>query len=97
MEFSSDEKVQYSKYILHALLPFLKRFYNDQMEEKKIEAKIQGTFFNSRVRRASEFMNDENSFHILYIGLIAITLDGHDRSWKCIRILHCSKLRKFHL
>ncbi|KAM7513894.1 hypothetical protein LguiA_003477 [Lonicera macranthoides] len=42
LEFSSDEKVQYSKYILHALLPFLKRFYNEQMEEKRIEAKIQG-------------------------------------------------------
>ncbi|CAK9139413.1 unnamed protein product [Ilex paraguariensis] len=39
---SDDEKVQYSKYILQVLLPFLKRFNEEQMMEKDFEARIQG-------------------------------------------------------
>ncbi|KAM7518021.1 hypothetical protein LguiB_016983 [Lonicera macranthoides] len=42
LEFSNEEKVKYSKYILHKLLPFLKRLNEEQMAEKEVEAKIQG-------------------------------------------------------
>lgn len=37
--------MEYSKYILHKLLPFLKRLNEEQMTEKEVEAKIQGTIY----------------------------------------------------
>ncbi|KAD7117477.1 hypothetical protein E3N88_04745 [Mikania micrantha] len=39
---SSDQKVQYSIYILHVLLPFLKRLNEEYTKEKMIESEIQG-------------------------------------------------------
>ncbi|XP_076940882.1 lysine-specific demethylase JMJ25-like [Bidens hawaiensis] len=39
---SADQKVQYSIYILHVLLPFLKRLNEEQENEKRIESEIQG-------------------------------------------------------
>nr|GEX51675.1 JmjC domain-containing protein [Tanacetum cinerariifolium] len=44
-EPSTDQKIQYSIYILHVLLPFLKRLIGEHIKEKQIETKIQGTFF----------------------------------------------------
>ncbi|GKE00115.1 hypothetical protein Tco_1388098, partial [Tanacetum coccineum] len=41
-EPSADQKIQYSIYILHVLLPFLKRLNEEHIKEKQIEAKIQG-------------------------------------------------------
>ncbi|GJU56467.1 JmjC domain-containing protein [Tanacetum coccineum] len=40
-EPSADQKIQYSLYILHVLLPFLKRLNEEHIKEKQIEAKIQ--------------------------------------------------------
>ncbi|PWA78803.1 JmjC domain-containing protein [Artemisia annua] len=40
-EPSADQKVQYSVYILHVLLPFLKRLNDEHIKEKMVEAKIQ--------------------------------------------------------
>ncbi|PWA85572.1 zinc finger, ZZ-type, JmjC domain-containing protein [Artemisia annua] len=42
-EPSADQKVQYSVYILHVLLPFLKRLIDKHIKEKMMEAKIQVT------------------------------------------------------
>ncbi|KAK3016022.1 hypothetical protein RJ639_007341, partial [Escallonia herrerae] len=42
LEFSNEEKVSYSKYILQELLPLLKRLNEEQTMEREIEAKIQG-------------------------------------------------------
>ncbi|PIN05090.1 putative transcription factor 5qNCA, contains JmjC domain [Handroanthus impetiginosus] len=42
VEFSDEEKMQYSKYMLRMLLPFLKQFHAEQLTEKEMEAKIQG-------------------------------------------------------
>nr|XP_043626937.1 lysine-specific demethylase JMJ25-like [Erigeron canadensis] len=39
---SVDQKVQYSIYILHVLLPFLERLNKEHIQEKLIESKIQG-------------------------------------------------------
>ena len=39
-----DQKVRYSIYILHVLLPFLKRLKEEHSKEKEVEAKIQGIF-----------------------------------------------------
>ncbi|XP_019149745.1 PREDICTED: lysine-specific demethylase JMJ25-like isoform X2 [Ipomoea nil] len=41
-EVSSEEKVQYSKYISRLLLPFLRQFNAEQMTEREVEAKIRG-------------------------------------------------------
>ncbi|GFY91364.1 transcription factor jumonji (jmjC) domain-containing protein [Actinidia rufa] len=40
LEVSEEEKLQHSKYILKALLPFLKNLNQEQMIEKKVEATI---------------------------------------------------------
>ncbi|CAH9109939.1 unnamed protein product [Cuscuta europaea] len=42
VEFSQDEQVQYSKYILQVLLPFLRQDDAQQIREKETEAQIQG-------------------------------------------------------
>ncbi|KAI3451667.1 hypothetical protein Pfo_008332 [Paulownia fortunei] len=42
LEFSDEEKMQYSKYLLRMLLPFLKQFHAEQLAEKEMEAKIRG-------------------------------------------------------
>nr|XP_017246916.1 PREDICTED: lysine-specific demethylase JMJ25-like [Daucus carota subsp. sativus]XP_017246917.1 PREDICTED: lysine-specific demethylase JMJ25-like [Daucus carota subsp. sativus]XP_017246918.1 PREDICTED: lysine-specific demethylase JMJ25-like [Daucus carota subsp. sativus]XP_017246919.1 PREDICTED: lysine-specific demethylase JMJ25-like [Daucus carota subsp. sativus]XP_017246920.1 PREDICTED: lysine-specific demethylase JMJ25-like [Daucus carota subsp. sativus] len=42
LKFTEEEKIEYSKYIIPMLLPFLKQFNEEQMKEKAIEAKIQG-------------------------------------------------------
>ncbi|XP_022726110.1 lysine-specific demethylase JMJ25-like [Durio zibethinus] len=42
LEFSDDEKVQHSRYLLQTLLPYIKQFSQEQMKEVAIEAKIQG-------------------------------------------------------
>nr|GEV25769.1 hypothetical protein [Tanacetum cinerariifolium] len=41
-EPSTDQKIQHSMYIMHVLLPFLKRLNEEHIKEKQIEAKIQG-------------------------------------------------------
>ncbi|KAL0378156.1 UNVERIFIED_CONTAM: Lysine-specific demethylase [Sesamum radiatum] len=41
-EFSDEEKIRYSRYMLLLLLPFLKQFHAEQLAEKDMEAKIQG-------------------------------------------------------
>lgn len=45
LKFSDEEKIQYSKYMLQMLLPFLKQLHAEQLVEKEMEAKIQGIFF----------------------------------------------------
>ncbi|KAH6812629.1 hypothetical protein C2S51_021647 [Perilla frutescens var. frutescens] len=42
LKFSDEEKIQYSKYMLQILLPFLKQFHVEQLAEKEMEANLQG-------------------------------------------------------
>ncbi|GFQ04870.1 lysine-specific demethylase jmj25 [Phtheirospermum japonicum] len=42
LTYSDEEKMQYSKYMLGLLLPFLKLFHSEQLAEKEMEAKIRG-------------------------------------------------------
>ncbi|XP_028065257.1 lysine-specific demethylase JMJ25-like isoform X3 [Camellia sinensis] len=39
---SYDDRIRHGKHLLHALLPFLKQFNQEQLMEKEIEAKVQG-------------------------------------------------------
>ncbi|KAK6150846.1 hypothetical protein DH2020_015778 [Rehmannia glutinosa] len=41
LKYSNEEKMQYSKYMLGLLLPFLKKFHAVQLVEMEMEAKIQ--------------------------------------------------------
>ncbi|THG06665.1 hypothetical protein TEA_005288 [Camellia sinensis var. sinensis] len=43
LKINEDEKVHHSMYLLHALIPFLKHFNQEQLMEKETEAKIQAT------------------------------------------------------
>ncbi|KAL8537357.1 hypothetical protein ACS0TY_012489 [Phlomoides rotata] len=42
VEISEGQKIQYAKYIIKALLPFLEQINTEQVMEKELEAKIQG-------------------------------------------------------
>ncbi|KAK8519035.1 hypothetical protein V6N13_017716 [Hibiscus sabdariffa] len=42
LEFSDDEKVRHARYLLQLLLPYMKRFSEEQIKEKVIEGKING-------------------------------------------------------
>lgn len=41
-QIDEDSIIRDSRYLVHALLPFLKQFRQEQLVEKEIEAKIQG-------------------------------------------------------
>ena len=57
LEFSAAEKVEYAKYILQLLLPYLKQLNEEQMMEKEIEAKLKCTLMYSHfVCRSSEIL-----------------------------------------
>ncbi|KAL7128622.1 hypothetical protein ABFS83_13G007200 [Erythranthe nasuta] len=42
LKYGHEEKMEYSRYMLQRLLPFLKKFHEEQMVEMETEAKIQG-------------------------------------------------------
>lgn len=42
VEFSDDEKLQYSAYLLQLLLPVVQKVNQEQVLEKELEAKNQG-------------------------------------------------------
>lgn len=42
LHISKVEEIEHSKYLLHALLPFLKRLNDEQLIEMEIEARRQG-------------------------------------------------------
>ncbi|XP_027180153.1 lysine-specific demethylase JMJ25-like isoform X1 [Coffea eugenioides] len=60
LEFSAEEKMEYSKYILQLLLPFLKQFNEEQMMEKRIEAKLKDLpVLEIKVERANHQMHEK--------------------------------------
>ncbi|GFP84407.1 lysine-specific demethylase jmj25 [Phtheirospermum japonicum] len=53
-KISDNEKVQYSKYIIKVLLPFLEKIGTEQMMELELEAKIQGVSVSDiKVKKAA--------------------------------------------
>ncbi|XP_076887618.1 lysine-specific demethylase JMJ25-like [Bidens hawaiensis] len=59
---SADQKVQYSVYILHVLLPFLKRLNEEQENEKRIESEIQGCALSDVQLKRANCSCDERVF-----------------------------------
>ncbi|KAK6137718.1 hypothetical protein DH2020_028553 [Rehmannia glutinosa] len=54
VKLSEDEEIQYSKYIIKVLLPFLEKINTEQVMERELEAKIQGVSFSDiKVKKAA--------------------------------------------
>ena len=56
LKFNDETKIQYSEYMLQMLLPFLKRFHEEQLAEKETEAKIHGIFSKKLIRMVGNFL-----------------------------------------
>ncbi|CAH9070267.1 unnamed protein product [Cuscuta europaea] len=93
---SCEDKVQYSKHILRALLPFLRQFNVDQTREREVEAKIQGvTPSDVHIERA---ICDENER--MYCNCSTSIFDYHRSCSKCsfdLCLTCCQELRNGHL
>ncbi|KAK9065105.1 hypothetical protein SSX86_016488 [Deinandra increscens subsp. villosa] len=59
---SADQKVQYSIYILHVLLPFLERLNEEHTKEKMIESEIQGCSLSDVKLKEIDFSLDERMY-----------------------------------
>ncbi|KAF5191817.1 Lysine-specific demethylase jmj25 [Thalictrum thalictroides] len=59
---TTEEKIVYSRYILHALLPFLKNINQEQRMEKLMEAKIQGLEPEKIKMQLADLPDDERLF-----------------------------------
>ncbi|XP_024985140.1 lysine-specific demethylase JMJ25-like isoform X2 [Cynara cardunculus var. scolymus] len=57
-----DQKVRYSIYILHVLLPFLKRLKEEHIKEKEVEAKIQGLTLSEVHLKKAQCKLDERMY-----------------------------------
>lgn len=57
LKFNDEEKIQYSKYIVQMLLPYLKQFHAEQLVEKEMEAKIHGIFPATEINFVGKFHN----------------------------------------
>ncbi|KAG5549665.1 hypothetical protein RHGRI_014836 [Rhododendron griersonianum] len=62
-----EEKIQHARYILQALLPFLKDFHREQLREKEIEAKIQDLSLSDTKFRDGNLRGGEEEVVMKYI------------------------------
>ncbi|KAK8479219.1 hypothetical protein V6N12_058181 [Hibiscus sabdariffa] len=97
LQISGDEQVQHSKYLLQWLLPHIKHFSQEQMEEKVIEAKIQGVF-PSEVQLKREFPAYHNRS---YCGKCRTSIADYHRSCPNCKyvlcLICCREIREGHL
>ncbi|XP_076948219.1 lysine-specific demethylase JMJ27-like [Bidens hawaiensis] len=61
-EPSVDQKIQYSIYTLHVLLPFLKRLNEEYIKEKMMESEIQGSALSDVVLKRVKCSIDERMY-----------------------------------
>ncbi|MCD9561372.1 hypothetical protein HAX54_020434 [Datura stramonium] len=61
-EISNDEKLEYSKFILQKLLPFLRRFNAEQVMEMEIEANIQGLPVSELILQKAKCQKNERMY-----------------------------------
>ncbi|XP_051124201.1 lysine-specific demethylase JMJ25-like [Andrographis paniculata] len=62
VEYTDDVKMQYSKYMLKMLLPFLKQFDILQSRERQAEARVQGKLESELELKRSECRADERMY-----------------------------------
>ncbi|XP_058001606.1 lysine-specific demethylase JMJ29 isoform X3 [Hevea brasiliensis] len=97
---TDDRKVLHSKYLVQALLPYLKQLNEEQMVEKKIEARIQGTFGISLAELEIQNANcpkDER----MYCDNCGTSIFDHHRScsncFSDLCLVCCREIRDGHL
>ncbi|XXG60370.1 hypothetical protein AAC387_Pa04g2296 [Persea americana] len=61
-KIDKDSIIRHSRYLVHALLPFLKQLRQEQLVEKEIEAKIQGLPSSEMKIEQAATLIDERSF-----------------------------------
>ncbi|XP_069145737.1 lysine-specific demethylase JMJ29-like [Solanum lycopersicum] len=97
VKFSDEEKLEYSKHIVRALLPALEQLNTEQMMEKQIEYQIQA-LPNSEVKIAkAEYQKDE-CIYCNYCS--AVIVDFHRRCSSCsfeLCVTCCKELRNGNL
>ncbi|KAL8543882.1 hypothetical protein ACS0TY_004439 [Phlomoides rotata] len=62
VKISEGQKIQYAKYIIKALLPFLEQINTEQVMEKELEAKIQGVSVRDVKLEKAIFYEDERIY-----------------------------------
>ncbi|KAK9275007.1 hypothetical protein L1049_022264 [Liquidambar formosana] len=97
LECSNEEKVQHSKYLLQALLPFLIQFNQEQMMEKEMEAKIQGLSLSEMKIENARCPKNER----MYCNNCRTSIfDFHRSCPKCnydLCLICCREIREGHL
>ncbi|KAF9624000.1 hypothetical protein IFM89_007698 [Coptis chinensis] len=61
-ELNEEEEINYSKYLVHLLLPFLKQIDQEQVMEKKVEANIRGISLSELEVQQSDCFTDERVY-----------------------------------
>ncbi|KAF7143574.1 hypothetical protein RHSIM_Rhsim05G0169300 [Rhododendron simsii] len=62
LKLEDEEKIQHSRYVLRALLPFLRDFHREQLREKEIEAKIQDLELSDTKVQYADCPEDERAY-----------------------------------
>ncbi|XP_047980581.1 lysine-specific demethylase JMJ25-like isoform X1 [Salvia hispanica] len=97
LKFNDETKIQYSEYMLQMLLPFLKRFHEEQLAEKETEAKIHGLPI-SEIR--PQQLNFEKNERIYCDNCKTSIFDLHRSCLKCsydLCLTCCQELREGRL
>ncbi|CAI8601741.1 unnamed protein product [Vicia faba] len=94
VETNKDEEVEFSKYMLKGLLPYLRQLDEEQMVEKEREAKRQGLSFSKLEVKEGDYFKDER----VYCDNCKTSIfDYHRSCTKCpfdICLLCCRELRE---
>ncbi|XP_047342138.1 lysine-specific demethylase JMJ25-like isoform X2 [Impatiens glandulifera] len=98
-EVSDENKVIYSKFILQTLVPFLKKFNEDQTLEKQVEAKIRGLSLTETTVKQAKSPDDESE-RVYCNNCKTSIIDFHRNCPNCLYDLClacCLELRDGHL
>ncbi|XP_012704397.3 lysine-specific demethylase JMJ25 isoform X1 [Setaria italica] len=93
-EISEGNQIRYACHVVHLLLPWLRKLQQEQMEEKKLEAKIKGVLVNEVKLEQVECNLDERA----YCNNCKTSIVDFHRSCKCcfydLCLACCGEIRK---
>ncbi|KAJ1294642.1 hypothetical protein BS78_01G161000 [Paspalum vaginatum] len=93
-EVSEENQIRYASYVVRLLLPFLRKLRQEQMEEKKLEAKIKGVLVNELKLEQAE----SNLGERVYCNNCKTSIVDFHRSCKCcfydLCLACCGEIRK---
>ncbi|XP_051140980.1 lysine-specific demethylase JMJ29-like isoform X2 [Andrographis paniculata] len=85
VEYTDEKRVEYSKYMLKLLLPFLKQFDDMQYKERQVEAGIQGKLQSELQLKQSRCRRDER----MYCNICKSSIIDYHRSCPKCRLDLC--------